>query len=412
MQWSPQQDQALLDVRAWLQNPGGPQPYYLAGYAGTGKTTMATELASGVDGDVLFGAYTGKAAHVLRGKGCQGATTIHSLIYRSKDKSKARLKELEQAVLEIRAELRSVVGPEAELPFDRRLAELEAELDLEKKTAHRPFFDLNPDSAVADAELVVIDECSMVDGQMGADLLSFGTKVLVLGDPAQLPPIMGGGFFTEGRPDTMLTEVHRQAADNPIIHLATLTREERRLSPGRYGESTVWARGTKLEPEYVMDADQLLVGKNATRRASNARARQLLGRDVEGPLPINGDRLVCLRNNHELGLLNGALFTCEAALDLGQDRVSMTVRGETGIDVDLEAHTHFFQGRDDQLQWWERKEAEEFDYGYALTCHKSQGSQWNRVTVFDESYCFRADRHKWLYTALTRAAERVDVVQM
>ena len=63
----------------------------------------------------------------------------------------------------------------------------------------------------------------MVDEDLGRDLLSFGKPVLVLGDPAQLPPVKGGGFFTEAEPDVMLTEVHRQAADNPIIRAVHAT---------------------------------------------------------------------------------------------------------------------------------------------------------------------------------------------
>ena len=75
-----------------------------------------------------------------------------------------------------------------------------------------PSFELWDDAPASKAELIVIDECSMVDAELGRDLMSFGVPLLVLGDPAQLPPIQGGGFFTEAEPDAMLTEVHRQAA--------------------------------------------------------------------------------------------------------------------------------------------------------------------------------------------------------
>ena len=71
----------------------------------------------------------------------------------------------------------------------------------------------------------MIDECSMVDAELGRDLMSFDVPVLVLGDPAQLPPIQGGGFFTEAEPDAMLTEVHRQAQDDPIVRLSMEVRE-------------------------------------------------------------------------------------------------------------------------------------------------------------------------------------------
>src|ERR1700704_3832073 len=87
--FSPQQDAALQAVAAWLKaRPGRgstPAVFRLFGYAGTGKTTLAKHLAEGVEGKVLFAAFTGKAALVMRRKGCQNASTIHSLIYRARE---------------------------------------------------------------------------------------------------------------------------------------------------------------------------------------------------------------------------------------------------------------------------------------------------------------------------------------
>ena len=240
------------------------------GYAGTGKTTLAKQIADDVDGEVAFGAYTGKAALVLRSKGCRGASTIHSMIYRP------RADEEEGGV---------------------------------------PTFALNRQGAAADADLIIVDECSMVDEELGRDLLSFGKPVLVLGDTAQLPPVKGGGFFNDAEPDIMLTEVHRQAADNPIIRLSMQVREGGRLSVGRYGESRV-VRRSDIGAAAVMQADQVLVGINKTRRAYNGRMRELLGHG--GAEPGVGERLVCLRNDKKKGLLNGgpsrsAGFTAPAA---------------------------------------------------------------------------------------------------
>ena len=82
MNWSPQQEAAIEAVKAWLANKDRPQIFRLFGYAGTGKTTLAKHLVKEVDGTTLFAAFTGKAAQVLRNKGCKGATTIHQLIYR------------------------------------------------------------------------------------------------------------------------------------------------------------------------------------------------------------------------------------------------------------------------------------------------------------------------------------------
>src|SRR5579885_2157282 len=88
-QFTPHQDDALKAVAGWLKaRPGAngtPQIFRLFGYAGTGKTTLARHIADGVDGDVKYAAFTGKAASVMRGKGCDDASTIHSLIYRARE---------------------------------------------------------------------------------------------------------------------------------------------------------------------------------------------------------------------------------------------------------------------------------------------------------------------------------------
>ena len=397
-----------MAVDRFLRDPSQ-QVFRMFGYAGTGKTTLAQHLAQGVD-DALFAAYTGKAAYVLRQKGCEGASTIHSLIYHTKEKGKAKLKELENMLAALLVELREEGTPYEGHPRVRDLREM---IERERKALSRPTFTLNDDSVVRDVSLVVIDECSMVDGRMGEDLLSFGTKILVLGDPAQLPPVGGGGFFTEGvKPDVMLTEIHRQAADSPIIAMATKVRNQEKLDLGPYGNCRVVER---VGPEEVLAADQLLVGRNKTRHSSNARMRHLLGRDAR-MYPVEGDKLVCLRNNHDKGLLNGAVWHVYEVGAIQDERIYMTLAPDNmGPDdnlLEVEAHTHHFEGKEDALPWWERKEAEEFDYGYAMTVHKAQGSQWDNVVLFDEAWCFREDRWRWLYTGITRAAEELTVVRM
>src|SRR6476469_2841121 len=216
--FTPHQDAALKAVAAWLTakpgQGGTPQTFRLFGYAGTGKTTLARHLAEAVDGTVLFAAFTGKAALVMRSKGCERASTIHSLIYKTRES-----------------------GEEV------------------------PSFDLWDEAPASKAELIIIDECSMVDAELGRDLLSFGVPLLVLGDPAQLPPIQGGGFFTDAEPEIMLTEVHRQARDNPIIRLSMTIRDGGRLPLGRHGESRVLSR-REIDAAEVTRADQVLVGLN------------------------------------------------------------------------------------------------------------------------------------------------------
>ena len=361
MEWSPQQDAALKAVSFWLKR-GTPQVFRLFGYAGSGKTTLARAVADNMEGDVMFGAFTGKAALVMRSKGCRDARTIHSMIYRTRD------------------------------------------TDTEE-----PSFVLNEDGPASKAELIIIDECSMVDEALGRDLLSFGKPVLVLGDPAQLPPIKGGGFFTEASPDAMLTEVHRQAADNPIIRLSMLIRDGGRLAPGRYGSSRIVSRDL-IDAEQVKAADQVLVGLNRTRRAYNRRLRELLGR--AGDLPEAGDKLVCLKNDRKKGLLNGSLWTVQTAGTVRRKKIRMTVVPEEDSahkPLRIGVLPEFFTS-EEEIPYSLRRESDEFDYGYALTVHKAQGSQWDKIVLFDESGAFREHRDRWLYTGITRAAESLTIV--
>src|SRR5207244_11118044 len=240
--FTPHQDSALKAVAGWLKakpgKNGTPPIFRLFGYAGTGKTTLARHIADVVKGEWNVAAFTGKAALVMRNKGCDNASTIHSLIYRARESG-----------------------------------------------VDQPSFEPWDDAPASKAKLIVIDECSMVDPEMGRDLLSFECPLLVLGDPAQLPPIQGGGFFTASEPDAMLTEVHRQAQDDPIVRMAMDVREGRELDIGRYGESEVVSR-KELDPDRVMSADQVLVGRNNTRRAYNKRGRQR--QNIEGATPVAG----------------------------------------------------------------------------------------------------------------------------
>jgi exodeoxyribonuclease-5 len=361
MAWSPQQDAALKAVSAWLKR-GETQVFRLFGYAGSGKTTLARTLAENSDGDVIFGAFTGKAALVMRSKGCKDARTIHSLIYRAR------------------------------------------EIDDEE-----PVFEINKDGPAAKARLIIIDECSMVDSELGRDLLSFGKPVLVLGDPAQLPPVKGGGYFTEAEPDAMLTDVHRQAADNPIIQLSMLIRGGGRLTAGTFGESRVVEREA-IDADEVIAADQILVGLNRTRRAYNQRIRELLGHGRALPEP--DDKLVCLKNDRKKGLLNGSLWTVKTASGIRRKKLRFTVVPEEDASrkpLRIGVVPEFFMGAED-IPYALRRDSDEFDFGYALTVHKAQGSQWNRVVLFDESGAFREHRNRWLYTGITRAAERLTIV--
>lgn len=368
MKWSPQQSAALDAVAKWYKSRSTPV-FRVFGYAGTGKTTLARHFAQGMKGAVHFGAFTGKAAMVMRKNGCIGASTIHSMIYG---------------------------------------------VDINEHTGVTKFR-LKEKSEFANSALMVIDECSMVDNEIGRDLLSFGVPILVLGDPAQLPPVGDGGFFTECDPDVMLTEIHRQAAESPIIRLATTIREGGRLELGAYGESCVIS-SHDVNQEDVLAADQVLVGTNRKRAAYNARMRELLGRT--SVLPQRDDRLVCLKNDRTLGLFNGGLWNVlgirvrkpghvnDHCITL--DITSADFASTTPLKVKVREES--FDGRLNEVPWKELRGTQQFDYGNCLTVHKAQGSGWDNVYLFDESGAFGDSRARWLYTGVTRAAEKITVV--
>jgi len=372
--WSPQQEAAIKSVNQWLSVRTEPQVFRLFGYAGTGKTTLAKHLVQEVSGRVLFAAFTGKASLVLRRKGCHAASTIHSLIYKA------------------------VEDPET----------------------HEIRYVLNTDSPVASASLIVVDEVSMVGEELARDLLSFGTKVLVLGDPAQLPPVKGEGFFINGKPDVMLTEVHRQATESPIIRLSMDIRNGRGVSPGRYGDSLIVSRrslGKDELREMALAADQLLCGLNKTRHSYNNRIREIRG--LQGRHkpwhPVTGDRLICLRNDRKKHIFNGGLWEARSVIYSEEHESYLKIRiksldEENLSSIEVKTPEAYFNGCESDLDWRIRRSSDEFTFGWAITCHKAQGSQWDHPLIFDESRCFREDADKWLYTAITRAAKRVTVV--
>lgn len=408
MKWTTQQERALDAAGRWLTEGDG--PFRLFGYAGTGKTTLAKHLAAGVSGEVLYAAFTGKAAHVMRQSGCHNATTLHSLLYKPKEKSKARLLALRDKIERVETQIRQAQANCADPgSLEKTLERLKKELHQENQEAKQPMFQLNPDSPIGGASLLVVDEVSMVPEGMAHDILSFGTPVLCLGDPAQLPPVKGAGYFTKGAPDVMLTDVQRQARDNPILDLATRVRQREKIPAGQYGDSLVIDRDD-FDRGAVHHEAMILVGKNKTRRRANEFYRGLRIEEASSGILCRRDRLVCLRNNHDEGLLNGALFTVEKVLDSDEteDTIDAIVRGDDGLDAYVSMHQAVLRG--EELDYWVRKDAEEFDYGYALTVHKSQGSQWPEVVLIDESDVFRQDKSKWLYTGVTRAAEKITVV--
>ena len=420
LELGPQQSRAVDKVTEWYYEEQG-RVFRLFGYAGTGKTTLARIIVEELRARrVLFAAYTGKAAYVMRSKGCAGAGTIHSLIYVPVEKLRAHLKALE-------AELDVETDPGQRDRLQRAIAQ-------EKRKLATPEFILKEDSELGHADLLVLDEVSMVGRRIAEDLLSFGTKLLVLGDPAQLPPIEGGGHFTAAPPHHLLTEIHRSALDSPVTRLATIVRnaDPRQNDYGLSGCDRESGRWSSMSDRELLHFDQVLAGTNRIRWRLIHLLRELRG--LRGPIPVPGDSIIALANSPAADVFNGQQFTvndCRTVPD-HEERLLLEVTDDEDCRRELTVWKHGFSGWEGERKAREdgRRAVAAATFAQAITVHKAQGSQWERVLVVDESSVFanaekrRALRsgmadpggaghlmgRRWLYTAITRASQQVVVV--
>jgi exodeoxyribonuclease-5 len=423
------QKRAVDAIKEWFKNDTAQkQVFRLFGYAGTGKSTVLKfaleELgieAHQSDGDegqcvpgVVTATFTGKAALVLRRKGTP-ARTIHSLIYSVSQATEQEIEEARKKIDEAEKESRGLAG------FDRLTAE--AAIETMRKSLSemkRPRFCLNPQSDAAECKLIVLDEVSMVGEDMAKDLMSFEKPILVLGDPGQLPPIKGEGAFTQAAPDVMLTEIHRQAGESAIIRLATMARNGERIGYGQYDEFVAKMPKSAISAAQMLRGGQVICGMNATRLQLNNDLRRAAG-IVAGPLPTGEDeKIICLKNQNDLGLINGMFLTLRNIVDDGEKSFSCDIFDDEGRNVGLPDddgkpsalqvykghfldHVALDKQRHDE-DWKIKRHLIEASYGWAITCHKAQGSQWENIVVWDDGLGrTEADRRCWLYTAITRA---------
>lgn len=399
MQWSPDQDRALKAIDEWLKRGDSPR-FSLGGYAGTGKTTLAKHIAENFNGEVKSGAFTGKAASVLRSKGMPNATTIHKLIYQPKGSvGESEIEEL-QNLIEDEAKKRE--------PDEMKLFTWRREL--EKKNADSSaVFERKSECEIQEADLVIIDESSMVDRRMGSDLESYGVPILYLGDPGQLPPVKGKPHLGPNDYDFVLEEIHRQAADSPIIWLANEVRHGRSVKFGEMGDGLVKIlRKSDWDIEAIVASDQVITGMNRSRYNITRQMRKFIGFD--DVFPRANDKLICRKNDHELGVLNGV--TCRA-MDEGKKKgniIYLPIEYDgRNLGVKICDPGYFQEHYGERTHFPKGDGIQHFDYGYCITGHKSQGSQWNHVVVADDRMRAndRVQRQKWLYTVFTRAEERL-----
>lgn len=369
---SDDQARALDAVFAWLDAPTSPF-LTLGGYAGTGKSTLIGQIRANTRVRIAICAYTGKAAHVLRSKGLQAARTIHSLIYQPH---------------EVCSYCDAVLG-EGEACTRYRQCH---------KAGTHTQYTLVP---ALEFDLIIVDEASMVSNEIHEDLLSFGIPILYVGDHGQLEPI-GANPRLMVDPILRLEQIHRQAEGSAILKFAHHVRQHGH--PYETGPEARVVIAGKV-PHSVHEYDVVLCGKNTTRVAVNElirRKRKYTSKDNPQPFPIPGERVVCLRNHREYGLFNGMMATVEAI------RIDDSVAHPEIDVIDDEGKPHrgmsFIPeqfGNEEKMDNASRKRAL-FDFGYCITTHRAQGSEWGSVLVLEWIHPDWS-KARWRYTAATRA---------
>lgn len=387
MKLNEQQAQAIEALRKWWYN-GNKQVFQISGAAGTGKTTLIRYLINEIKlehDEVLFTAFVGKATLAMTRNGLN-AKTLHSAICYCKDEPV--LDENGNVVTEYNRRVTKRV-------FTRR-----------KKIDPR-------------IRLIVVDEGSMVPAKMADWLLKFKVPIIVLGDLNQLPPVIGDSFFLK-EPDVVLTQIMRQSSESPIPYFAqnVLQNGTKCLSPGlQIGNKINVLSKADITPELLKDYDVIICGTNKTRNNLNTYIRErIYGRTQE--YPVIGDKLICRENDwtfsvDDVYLINGLIgYVTDIDLESISDYTMKIDFKPEFMDNEFKNVTldRIYMGLSPNDKRLYRSNYHKFEYGYAITCHLSQGSQYNRVLVFNESFGTAEERRKWLYTAVTRAIDKVTIL--
>lgn len=365
----------------------------ISGYAGTGKSTLVRFIIEALDVEedkVCYAAFTGKAAEVLRKKGNRNVCTLHKLLYDH--------------------------FPRPAGGFFRK-----------------------PKPRI-DYDVVIVDEVSMAPKTLMDLLFNHKCYVICLGDPFQLPPIdKNEDNHLLDHPHIFLDEIMRQAEDSEIIQLSMKIRKQEPIELFSGNNVKIFSK-EELNTGMLLWADQILVGTNAARISINNQMRELLGR---GEKPEDGDKVICLRNywdDYSVNgdpLVNGTIGTLKNSFETFREIPRYIKADNHRFDI-LQAN--FIVGEDVyesvemdkrmiltgekccdwrlayQLGKLKQKIGDvvpkEFAYGYAITCHKSQGSEWDKVLIIEERFPFDKTEHaRWLYTAVTRASDKVVLIQ-
>lgn len=368
----------------------------ISGYAGAGKSTLVKFIVQNLpninpEEDVVYACYTGKAAQVLLKKGNKNVLTLHKLLYESIPKPDGTFFRIPKAII--------------------------------------------------DYKVVIVDEVSMAPKQLMELLFSHDVFIIALGDPFQLPPVdknQDNGLLNT--PDVFLDEIMRQALDSEIIRLSMQVRNKESFDYS-IGSDVIVMPKKDLNTGVLKWADQILVGTNATRVAINNQMRDILG--FEKGVIGERERLTCLRNywdnysDTDAPLINGTMGYLSNSYETYY-RIPPSIKKSNNIipiisgnfisedgdnfgllnmdknyiligEGSLTQKEKYILGKNIKYQ---NLIPYEFTYGYAITTHRAQGSEWSKVLVIEENFPFNKEEHaRWLYTACTRANSKLVLVR-
>lgn len=388
------QEQLFKDALQWWRGDKT-DPYVYSGKAGTGKSTVARKLISlfGLQlAEVMCVALSGKAVTLLASKGLY-ARTIHSFIYHVISENERD--DDGKIVLNVDGK------PKTKFGFELR------------KELHR-FWNVP-------IKLIIVDELSMVNDAIMKDLMSFNVPIVGMGDLNQLPPVYGISSYML-RPNFTLNQIMRQEKDSPVIRIANNILDYQPLIYGDYIDDCHITKSVPMDVSLLRNYDVILTSTNASRDIINNYIRKrVIG--LTSDLPMYGDKIICRQNDwhnesNGMFLTNGTIGYIDTIIEEGRRRNSMSIAFRP--DYGLSTRAIFFTHLDskyivapylDRKNWGiGTKDALKFEYGYAITVHLSQGSQYNRVLYFDEPFGGGREMTKHLrYTAVTRAIKSITI---
>lgn len=359
MQLSNQQKETITGC---IQQIEKHQEVAIAGLAGTGKTTILAHLIDYFKDNkkkYVVLTPTGKAANVLRSKGVK-ADTIHSAIYNYKGKYVCETTGNEFLGWEEKEEIEGT-----------------------------------PDYCI-------IDEASMVDDKLATDLRNLGMKIIWVGDNGQLPPV-GKDPGIMRHPDFVLKEIFRQKGNSGLIDFAYDVRAGE-LKKEHY-DNVDFVQGD-IKQLVNLKFDQAICGFNKTRINFNIEYRKAF--KLNKKIINVGEKMICVHNNRRLGIFNGMQFEVTNVLAFEDLGIRAEVKLDTGITKEVLIRRDALNNVNYESEGMTIEELLA-DYAYCITCHKSQGSEFETVLVFNQE-CQAWDQKRWLYTAATRAKKNLIIV--